>query len=223
MQAFFPLRFLHSLAKQTKDMPAKIRQHLCSVQACEGLAVPWVSLGKPQCRAAHKAAPRSWEWGCRGPLIHLIQARFCAPSCLGAMQLHAPARRDSFLCRAQGWGWEGAGSRRWGWCDVLLIKQLLRAGGEEAHGWGGLVMRDVYKFRGGYLRIFILSSIHSCPWNEYQSISIQGSLLPLQQPALIPFLPRDPCVTRVGVCTKEWTRNLAIQITDFHVPRENCW
>ena len=61
---------LSSIAhKQTKDTPAKIRQHLCSVQGC---VRAWLCLeplfGKaPVQGQPHKAALRSWGWGCRGP------------------------------------------------------------------------------------------------------------------------------------------------------------
>ena len=80
---------LSSIAhKQTKDMPAKIRQHLCSVQ---GYVRAWLCLeslfGKAPGRAASQSSPEELGVRMQRALIHLIQARL-APSCLGATQLH---------------------------------------------------------------------------------------------------------------------------------------
>ena len=60
---------------------------------------------------------------------------------------HAAARlmKRLFLCRAQGWGWEGAGSRRWGWCDAAVNQTAFKRAGEEGSTRVGevLVMRCV--------------------------------------------------------------------------------
>lgn len=148
-------------------------------------------LGKPQCRAASQSSPEELGVGMQRALIHLIQARL-APSCLGATQLHV-SWRDSFFAGPRAGGGREPTAEGGDGVTRLLIKQLLKEQErKEAHGWGRFWLWDVYKFTGGYLRIFIPSPIHSCPWNEYQSISIQGSSLLLQQPALIPFPPQGP-------------------------------
>ena len=82
--------------------------------------------------------------GMQRALIHLIQARL-APSCLGATHAAARLMKRLFLCRAQGWGWEGAGSRRWGWCDAAVNQTAFKRAGEEGSTRVGevLVMRCV--------------------------------------------------------------------------------
>ena len=148
-------------------------------------------LGKPQCRASLTKQP----WGAGGGGAEGPDPSHSGQTCTFLPGSHAAARlmKRLFLCRAQGWGWEGAGSRRWGWCDVAVNQTAFKRAGEEGSTRvGRFWLWDVYKFAGGYLRIFIPSPIHSCPWNEYQIISIQGSSLLLQQPALIPFSPQGP-------------------------------
>lgn len=159
---------------------------------CEGLAVPWASFWEsPSAEPASQSSPEELGVGVPRAPIHLIQARL-APSCLGATQLHVSWRDSFFAGPRDGDGREPAAEGGDG-VTWLLIKQLLKEQErKEAHGSGRFWLWDVYKFAGGYLRIFIPSPIHSCPWNEYQSISIQGSSLLLQQPALIPFPPQGP-------------------------------
>lgn len=96
---------------------------------------------------------------------------------MGCPQLHFSWREAFF----SGPG-VGGSSRRWGW---YAFKRTQEEGSKRV----GKVfwLWDVYKFMGGYLRIFTRSPIHSCPWNEYQSIRIQRSsfllcsFLPSQQ------------------------------------------
>lgn len=160
---------------------------------CEGLAVPWVSFWEsPSAEQPHKAAPRSWEWGCRGPWSISFRPDLHLPAWEPRTQLHV-SWRDSFFAGPRAGGGREPAAEGGDGVTRLLIKQLLKEQErKEAHGWGRFWLWDVYKFTGGYLRIFIPSPIHSCPWNEYQSISIQGSSLLLQQPALIPFPPQGP-------------------------------
>lgn len=41
---------------------------------------------------------------------------------------------------AQGWGWEGAGSRRWGWCDAAVNQTAFKRAGEEGSTGVGEVL-----------------------------------------------------------------------------------
>ena len=177
---------------------------------CEGLAVPWASFWEsPSAEPASQSSPEELGVGVQGAPIHLIQARH-APSCLGATQLHV-SWRDSFF-GAQGWGWEGAGSRRWGWCDAAVNQTAFKRAGEEGSTRAGEVLNGYEmcinspEVIWGYLSRELFTVV---PEMNTRALAFRGHHSFCNNQAPFPSLPRDPCVTHVGVCTKEWTHTLS--------------